>query len=118
MSAGALTAKKWPILTAIEKIELREGLYDLLTRHGFPVITAHARGGALDMLKPERPSMLLADATASDTVGWELTSGIRSVGGTSCRNSRNRSRLIFSPKYRSAYRSNCHALHLTRTPST
>ena len=47
MPVGALTAKKWPILTAIEKIELHEGLYDLLTRHGFPVITVQAsEGGA------------------------------------------------------------------------
>src|SRR3972149_2170716 len=74
----SIEKQRWPVLVAVERIQLRERLYDLLTRHGFPVITAPSIRRTLDTLKHERPSAILTEAPGSDRLCWSLISGIRS----------------------------------------
>lgn len=66
----------WSVVTAVTDIERREHLYDLLTQHGFSVITIPLLAGVVDLLRHERPAALLAEIPAGSGA-WELVADIR-----------------------------------------
>lgn len=66
-----------PILLVEEDLALREQRYDLLTAHGLSVVTAHSGEQAMEVLKHERPSLILIDCKLSDLPACELTDRIR-----------------------------------------
>lgn len=66
-----------PLLLVEEDLTLRERLYDLLTRRGFSVLTVHSGKRALDILKHERPALIVADTTLPDMASGTLVEQIR-----------------------------------------
>lgn len=60
------------VLLAEGDLALRERFYDVLTQHGFSVITVDSGERALEMLKHERPSVILSDLKLHDMSGFEL----------------------------------------------
>lgn len=68
---------KRSILVVEEDVAARERLYDVLTRHGWAVTAVHSVACALDVLKHEYPSIILADNHLSDLSGWDLATQIR-----------------------------------------
>lgn len=65
------------ILIVEDDVAKRERLYDVLTRHGWAVTAAQSMACALDILKHEYPSVILADSRLADASGWELAAQIR-----------------------------------------
>ncbi len=65
------------ILLVEEDVALREQRYDLLTTHGFSVITAYSGEQAMEVLKHERPDLILANGQLSDIPACEFTDRIR-----------------------------------------
>lgn len=68
---------KRSILVVEEDVAARERLYDVLTRHGWAVTAAHSVPCALDVLKHEYPSVILADSRLSEMSGWDFAVQIR-----------------------------------------
>lgn len=55
----------------------REQRAKMLTRHGLSVLAVPSGEQALEALKHDQPSLILADARLADTAGWELVRRIR-----------------------------------------
>lgn len=71
-----------PVLLVQADLASRERLYDLLTHHGFPVISVHSGAHALKLLKHERPGLMVVDTQLPDMTGWTLLEQLRAFNET------------------------------------
>ncbi|MBI3458280.1 MAG: response regulator [Candidatus Rokubacteria bacterium] len=68
-----------PILVVAEDLELRERLFDALTRYGHVVMTVHSGERAMAVLKHDRPGVILVDTALTDMTCWALAERIQVV---------------------------------------
>ncbi|MBI4342409.1 MAG: response regulator [Candidatus Omnitrophica bacterium] len=65
------------VLVVDDDVKMREALYDALTRKGHAVSTAGTGGQALEMLKAQRPQLVLLDVALPGLSGLETAARIR-----------------------------------------
>jgi len=66
------------ILVVDDQIDIRELLYDMLTKKGYKVIATHNGAEALNLVKEKNPDLVLMDFSMPDATGVEVLNSIRS----------------------------------------
>ncbi len=65
------------ILVVDDQIDIRELLYDMLTKKGYKVIATHSGNEALSLIKERNPDLVLMDFSMPDATGVEILNSIR-----------------------------------------
>lgn len=69
---------KKTILVVDDQVDIRELLYDMLTKKGYKVITTHSGREAISLIKEENPDLVLMDFSMPDETGVDVLKDIRS----------------------------------------